>query len=78
MHNQERYHGLDFVRASAMLLGLVIHTSICFTTDSLRAPFASGNYQGDIINDFACNFIHLFRMQLFFILAGFFANLVIS
>ena len=78
MHNQERYHGLDFVRASAMLLGLVIHTSICFTTDSLRAPFASGNYQGDIINDFACNFIHLFRMQLFFILAGFFANLVIK
>ncbi len=75
MKGQERYHGLDFVRAMAMLLGVVIHTSMFFRDDILDS-WVTGAYQGDYLNTFAVKFIHFFRMQLFMLLAGFFAELV--
>ena len=75
MHSTERYHGLDFVRAIAMMLGVVLHTSMLFR-DDFHWPMIAGEYRGDAINTFAVKFIHFFRMQLFIILAGFFAELV--
>ena len=75
--NQERYHGLDLVRAGAMLLGLLLHVCIFFTPSGRYAP-VSGEYQGDPLNEAFLNVIHLFRMQLFFMMAGFFAELVID
>ncbi len=75
MKPNERYHGLDFVRAVAMMLGVVIHTSMLFR-DDFNWPMIAGEYRGDAINTFAIKFIHFFRMQLFIILAGFFAELV--
>ena len=76
MEPQERYHGLDFVRAMAMLLGLVLHVCIFFMpVDNYR--WVAGEYSGDPVNRWLLNFIHLFRMELFFLMAGFFAELVI-
>ena len=75
MGNQERYHGLDFVRAMAMLLGVVIHTC-CFFRDDILFGWVAGEYEGDSLNTFTVKFIHFFRMQLFMLLAGFFAELV--
>ena len=75
MNSSERYHGLDFVRAVAMMLGVVIHTSMLFR-DDFNWLMIAGEYRGDSINTFAVKFIHFFRMQLFIILAGFFAELV--
>ena len=75
MNSSERYHGLDFVRAVAMMLGVVLHTCMLFR-DDLHFPMIAGEYRGDAINTFAVKFIHFFRMQLFMILAGFFAELV--
>ena len=75
MTNQERYHGLDFVRAIAMLLGVVIHTSAYFRDDYIY-PWIAGEYRGDGVNTFLVDFIHFFRMQIFMLLAGFFAELV--
>ena len=72
-----RYHDLDFVRAAAMLLGLVIHVCIFFMPPP-RYFWGSGEYYGDPLNLQFASFIHLFRMQLFFLLAGFFAELVID
>ena len=76
MGENERYHGLDFVRAIAMLLGLVLHVCIFFMPADNYLWF-SGEYRGDSVNRWLLNFIHLFRMELFFLMAGFFAELVI-
>ena len=75
MNNQERYHGLDFVRAIAMILGVVIHTVGSFGAD-INPGGGSGEYEGSHYNSLIGETIHLFRMQLFFLLAGFFAELV--
>ena len=75
--SQERYHGLDFVRAMAMLLGLLLHVCIFFMP-AHKLGWMSGEYSGDPLNLAFLNFIHLFRMQLFFMMAGFFAELVID
>ena len=77
MKTQERYHGLDFVRAMAMLLGLGLHVCIFFMPAESYLWF-SGEYSGDPVNRWLLNFIHFFRMELFFLMAGFFAELVIS
>ena len=59
-----------------MLLGLVLHVCIFFMpVDNYR--WVAGEYSGDPINRWLLNFIHLFRMELFFLMAGFFAELVI-
>ncbi len=73
-HKDERLHGLDALRASAMLLGLVLHASIPF----LNAPFnwvARQPSEGWIFDIFFTA-IHSFRMPLFFLLSGFFAHLL--
>jgi hypothetical protein len=73
----QRYHDLDFVRATAMLLGLLLHVCIFFMP-SHKLFWGSGEYFGDVLDLQFLNFIHLFRMQLFFLMAGFFAELVID
>ena len=75
--DQQRYHALDFVRAAAMLLGLSLHVNIFFMSENHRF-WSSGEYHGDPINEGISFFIFQFRMPLFFILAGFFAALVIE
>jgi len=73
---QERFHSLDTVRACALLAGIVLHASM---------PFLPGFREiGWPISDTSTNagmgilyfVIHLFRMTLFFIIAGFFARVL--
>lgn len=73
----QRYHDLDFVRATAMLLGLLLHVCIFFMP-AHKYFWGTGEYFGDVLDLQFLNFIHLFRMQLFFFMAGFFAELVID
>ncbi|MGH1339297.1 MAG: acyltransferase family protein [Aureispira sp.] len=72
-----RLHALDALRAVMMLLGLVIHTVSTYTVDdygnaALLKDVANAHWIYDIIN----NWIHLFRMPIFFIIAGFFGALL--
>lgn len=71
----ERYHSLDFLRGVAMYLGVVIHTSVFF---GMERPLGLGwaEYYPDPVNYQLVSGIHLFRMQLFFIIAGFFGEMV--
>ena len=70
-----RYHGLDILRAVALILGLFFHASI---------PFAENSYPLWIIYYENKNWVydaimvgtHSFRMPLFFLLAGFFSALL--
>ena len=60
-----------------MLLGLLLHVCIFFMPPH-KYFWGAGDYHGDVLNLQFLSFIHLFRMQLFFLLAGFFAELVID
>jgi len=70
-----RFHALDVVRAGALLLGVAFHAGFAFTqphfwvvNDSTSDP-AMG----------AMIFVaHIFRMSLFFVMAGFFARLLLE
>lgn len=70
-----RYHGLDALRAIAMVLGIVLHAALPYFDTSGIWPSDKGN--SNVIWAIF-EFIHLWRMPLFFILAGFFAALVVD
>ena len=75
-NSTERYHSLDFLRALAMYLGVILHVTILFgSPDRILWEFYSEYYQ-DPINYQITWGIHLFRMQFFYIIAGFFAEMV--
>ena len=73
----ERIHSLDSLRAILMLLGLVIHSAITYgnvdwgSTWSLKDPIATSS-----VNDYIVDIIHVFRMQIFFMVAGFFGAML--
>jgi len=71
----ERLHGLDAVRAGALLLGVVVHASMAWLPDAQYFWPAHEDAHSPALN-LAFYVPHLFRMVLFFLLAGFFARLV--
>ncbi|WP_426027963.1 acyltransferase family protein [Brevundimonas sp. TWP2-3-4b2] len=71
----ERLHGLDALRGTALLLGVVLHASMSYfpvtiwiVPDTVNSPVASVLF-------FA---IHLFRMTSFFLIAGLFAHMMLG
>ena len=68
-----RHHDLDALRAFAMLLGIVIHGVLSFVgTPIWSAQDVNQNPQYLVILDF----IHGFRMPLFFLVSGFFTAMM--
>ena len=76
---QARYHGLDGLRALAMLLGIVLHATLPYFA---RIAGIEAMWPADDDQSLALlvvfDFIHLWRMPVFFLLAGFFAHLVLE
>ena len=70
----QRYHALDATRAFALLLGVVFHTVWFYTDFPFNTPVKDVS-AGPFYNWFF-ETSHAFRMQLFFVIAGFFARLV--
>ena len=66
----DRFHALDAVRAGALLLGIVLHACMSFF---LPIPAMDVSQNGTLAVLFYV--IHIFRMSLFFMLAGFFAHM---
>jgi glucan biosynthesis protein C len=76
-HKTERLHSLDALRAIMMLLGLVIHSAITYGTIDYGTGWSLKNPNTThLSNDFIVIFIHAFRMQTFFLVAGFFGALL--
>jgi len=77
LHKTERLHSLDSLRAIMMLLGLVLHSAITYnitdwgSTWSLKDPIATS-----LFTDYIVDIIHVFRMQIFFLVAGFFGAML--
>jgi surface polysaccharide O-acyltransferase-like enzyme len=71
-----RYHSLDALRAAMMLLGLVLHSAANYTYTPLGPAWPYQDRQTSVVFDLVLFFIHLFRMPVFFVIAGFFAALL--
>ena len=59
-----------------MLLGLVLHAAISYITTPLSSVWPYLDPQRSLAFDLVVFFIHVFRMPVFFVVAGFFAALV--
>ncbi len=74
METQDRLHALDALRAFALFLGIYFHASLSFMPglDDWVVTDTSTSAAIWIVSGFS----HLFRMSLFFFIAGYFARLV--
>ena len=75
----QRFHNLDFLRAFAMTMGLVIHAPLLFWAPDFAKVFGIDNIvpAEEWVNIMG-RFISSWRMPLFFLLSGFFAVLVLE
>lgn len=72
-----RIHYLDNLRALAMMLGVFLHAGIAYANPAQSIWLATDRVSSVVI-DMAIWFIHLFRMQLFFLISGYFAKFLIE
>jgi glucan biosynthesis protein C len=72
--NRERWHSLDALRAGALLLGIVLHASMAYLPGfrEVRWPIADESTSATLGVTFFV--IRMFRMSVFFLIAGFFAR----
>ena len=76
MEVPDRYHRLDALLGIAMLLGIVIPSAMPYIPN-VEEFWPADASSSELINTIF-QFIHIWRMPLFFILSGFFANLIIT
>jgi glucan biosynthesis protein C len=75
MQPADRLHALDAVRAYALLLGVVLHSAAAFL-DGFPIPiWRDEPSPGAAVIYYV---IHLFRMSAFFLIAGFFARMLVE
>lgn len=67
-----RYHYMDNLRAIAMLAGVFFHAALAYSP-LMSDVWLSADPQSSPVVDVVSWFMHLFRMPLFFLIAGFFA-----
>lgn len=72
-----RYHGLDSLRAAMMLLGVVLHGAVGYAAADFKI-WPIHDAQTTPLLDGVIVLIHAFRMPVFFLIAGFFAALLID
>ncbi|MGY9006992.1 MAG: acyltransferase family protein, partial [Alphaproteobacteria bacterium] len=73
--DKKRYHDLDALRGFAMLLGIVIHGLLSFMPIPIPGVPQDINQNPEVYG-YVFNFIHGFRMQLFFLISGFFTAML--
>lgn len=72
---EDRIFYMDNVRALAMMLGIFFHAALPYGT-LLHEVWIISDRAGNSLMDVGAWFTHMFRMPLFFIVAGFFAHLL--
>jgi glucan biosynthesis protein C len=73
MIDNKRYYAFDSLRATMMLLGIVIHSAMTFSS-KLEIQFSLKAKETSDVFYFIIYFIHTFRMPIFFLVAGFFGS----
>jgi peptidoglycan/LPS O-acetylase OafA/YrhL len=74
-HTVGRYHALDAVRAFALLLGVVFHAAESFGPYAI-SYWAIGDVSTSHFLETFRHASHSFRLELFFLIAGFFGHLL--
>lgn len=77
MQASERFHHMDNLRALAMLAGVVFHAALAHSP-LMHPIWPLADAGRSIVVDAVAWFLHLFRMPLFFVVAGFFAALLVA
>jgi glucans biosynthesis protein C len=77
MNQGERLHSLDAVRAFALLAGIVLHVSWPFLPGLAGTSWALADPSSSVALGVLFYTIHNFRMPLFFMIAGFFARVLL-
>ncbi|MCR6659330.1 MAG: acyltransferase family protein [Asticcacaulis sp.] len=73
--HSERFHDLDAVRAGALLLGVALHTTMSFIEPQVWVLKDASSSVGLGLLFYV---IHMFRMMTFFVMAGFFAHMLVD
>ncbi len=73
----ERFHGLDAARAIALLIGIFHHGIESFVSYA-KWDWVTQDSQSNLLLDILFYVSHVFRMQAFFLMSGFFAHLLFS
>src|SRR5512133_2062178 len=73
MDSNGRYHALDSMRASMMLLGIYLHVVVGYSVDG-HWPYIDAPPTSAL--NWRLGLIHAFRMPAFFAMAGFFGALL--
>jgi peptidoglycan/LPS O-acetylase OafA/YrhL len=76
-YEMERLHYLDNLRALAMIGGLFFHAMLAYSP-ALTQFWLTADREQSVIIDIVGWFSHLFRMPLFFVIAGFFAAYLVN
>ncbi len=72
-----RYHYMDNLRAAAMLFGVFFHAALAYVP-GMQEFWLSASSDNSVLIDVVAWFSHLFRMPLFFLIAGFFGAYLIG
>lgn len=75
MQPVDRLHALDAVRAYALLLGVVLHSAAAFVENF---PIPTWRDEPSTVAAVMYYVIHMFRMSAFFLIAGFFARVLVE
>lgn len=73
----ERLHYLDNLRALAMIGGVFFHAMLAYSP-ALDQLWLTADREQSVVIDIIAWFSHLFRMPLFFVIAGFFVAYLVS
>jgi ABC-type multidrug transport system ATPase subunit/peptidoglycan/LPS O-acetylase OafA/YrhL len=76
MSANDRLHALDAVRAFALLLGVVFHAGFSFLPGMITGIWAIADNSPSTAIGVLLFASHIFRMSLFFFVAGFFARMM--
>ena len=75
----KRYYGLDFLRSFAMLLGLLVHAPIIYILPEIPISMGINDIPpAELWSHLVLDFITRWRMQVFFLLSGFFSLLLVE
>ncbi len=77
MTTDARIHSLDAVRAFALLCGIALHCTMSFSPAFTRVGLPISDVSQSLTLQALFHVLHSFRMLLFFLIAGFFARLLL-
>ena len=78
MSESQRFHSLDALRACALLLGIVVHATVSFWPGFREANYPVSDDSSSATMSGLYFILHIFRMSLFFTIAGFFAHVLLE